>query len=109
MLIHDMRRIGNNILVLRKKIGLTQAELAEKAGLADRTYADIERGNVNMRIETLLKICDALHVTPDCILTDDDTSLDIIASDITKRFDSCGEGEKRTALALLDLYLRSVK
>ena len=44
MLILDLREIGNRLLAVRKRAGLTQAELAEKAGLADRTYADIERG-----------------------------------------------------------------
>ena len=61
MLIHDFQAIGNKLLTIRKKVGLTQAEVAEAAGLADRTYADIERGFVNMRIETILRICDALH------------------------------------------------
>lgn len=60
MLIHDLRQIGNRLLTLRKDRGLTQAELAEKAGLADRTYADIERGTVNMRVMTLLQICDTI-------------------------------------------------
>jgi len=45
MLLYDIRKIGNKLLECRKMTGLTQAELAEKAGLADRTYADIERGN----------------------------------------------------------------
>ena len=53
MLIFDTRKIGNNLLSVRKKAGLTQAEVAEAAGLSDRTYADIERGSVNMKIETV--------------------------------------------------------
>lgn len=53
MLVFDKRAIGNKLLVIRKKIGLTQAEVAEAAGLSDRTYADIERGSVNMRTETI--------------------------------------------------------
>ena len=56
MLIFDRRTIGNRLLAMRKKRGLTQAEVAELAGLSDRTYADIERGTVNMRLETLLHI-----------------------------------------------------
>lgn len=64
MLIFDMRAIGNKLLAIRKKTGLTQAEVAEAAGLSDRTYADIERDSVNMRTETNLKICEALHITP---------------------------------------------
>ena len=80
MLISDMRKIGNKILELRRRTGLTQAEIAEKAGIADRTYADIERGNVNMRIETLLKICEALNATPDDILTEENNPMKYIAS-----------------------------
>ena len=61
MLVFDFGTIGNKLLSIRKKAGLTQSEVAEKANLSDRTYADIERGTVNMRIETILKICEALH------------------------------------------------
>ena len=52
-------------------MGMTQAEVAESSGLSDRTYANIERGTANMRVESLLNICRALHITPDTILTDD--------------------------------------
>lgn len=45
--------------------GMAQAEVAEAAGLSSRTYADIERRTVNMRVETILHICEALHITPD--------------------------------------------
>ena len=64
MLIFDTIQIGNKLLQFRKKSGLTQAEVAEAAGLSDRTYADIERGTVNMKIETVLRICGALKITP---------------------------------------------
>ena len=57
MLLFDMMTIGNRLLAARKRLGMTQAEVAERAGLSDRTYADIERGGVNMRIETFLRIC----------------------------------------------------
>ena len=75
MLIYDLNVIGNRLYALRKRMGMTQTELAEAAGLSDRAYADIERGSVNMRIETVLKICEALHITPDEILTEDSSSL----------------------------------
>ena len=39
MLIQDFRMIGNRLLAIRKRAGLTQAEVAELAGLADRTNA----------------------------------------------------------------------
>lgn len=108
MLIHNMRTIGNKMLELRKKAGFTQAELAEKAGLSDRTYADIERGNVNMRIETLLRICDALHITPDAILTEENASLQATQEEIMEKYAACTEKDKQVALALMDIYLSSI-
>ena len=63
MLISDLNLIGENLYHFRKKCGLTQSEVAELAELSDRTYADIERGNTNMRIDTLIKICSALKIT----------------------------------------------
>ena len=75
MLVWDLHEIGNKLLAIRKKYGMTQSEVAESAGLSYRTYADIERGTVNMRLETVFRICDALHITPDEILTKDDEEL----------------------------------
>ena len=61
MIISDFHVIGNKLLQFRKKVHLTQIEVAELAGLSDRTYADIERGNVNMRLDTLLRICTRIY------------------------------------------------
>ena len=107
MLLYDLNEIGNRLHAIRKKLGLTQSEVSERAGLSDRTYADIERGTVNMRVETLLKICDALYITLDEILTSDETPL-IESQD--KLFDLLLERspkDRETALTLLAVYLKS--
>ena len=108
MLIFDLRAIGNKLLTVRKRMGMTQAEVAEAAGLSDRTYADIERGSVNMRIETVLKICDALHITPDEILTSENTALSRRQDELIERLNACSEKDKSTALQLLEVYLHSL-
>ena len=108
MLIQDFRAIGNRLLAIRKKAGLTQAELAERAGLADRTDADIERGTANMRIDTLQRICGALHITPDEILTKAPDSLSDKREELLKRLEQCTSHEQETAMTLLEVYLRSV-
>lgn len=108
MLIYDSRRIGNKLLAFRKRMGMTQAEVAEAAGLADRTYADIERGTANMRTETLLHICQALHVTPDEILTEENEAVHMRQGDLIKRLDACSPKDKETALNILSAYLQSL-
>lgn len=108
MLIFDFRTIGNKLLTIRKKAGLTQNEVAEVANLSDRTYADIERGTVNMRIETVLKICDALHITPDVVLTEDNPNLSTKQTELFAELDRCTVQQKETALELLSIYLKSL-
>ncbi len=108
MLIMDFHMIGNKLLAIRKKNGFTQAEIAEAAGLSDRTYADIERGTVNMRIETLLKICNALHITPDDVLTEENISLAVQQADLIYQLELCSHKERETALRLLSVYLHSL-
>ena len=108
MLVFDLFSIGNRLLKIRKRMGMTQAEVAESAGLSDRTYADIERGTVNMRTETLLKICEVLHITPDEILTEESSSLTAREEEILSKLNACNPKDKETALNLLSVYLKSL-
>ena len=48
----------------RKKIGLTQAELADKAGIGRSTLAQYEAGDRNPKTDALEKIAQALDMTP---------------------------------------------
>ena len=102
MLIFDSRKIGNKLLAFRKRMGLTQAEVA------DRTYADIERGTVNMRIDTILKICEVLHITPDEILTEDSPSNTSRSEELWMRLKACSPKDQETALSILAVYLESL-
>ena len=108
MLIFDLNTIGNKLLAIRKRAGLTQAEVAEAAGLSDRTYADIERGSVNMRTETMLRICNVLHITPDEVLTEENSSLTSKQAELWERLNACNPKDKETALQLLSVYLQSL-
>jgi len=108
MLIFELTKIGNRLYTFRKRLGLTQAEVAEGAELSTRTYADIERGSVNMRIETILKICQVLHITPDEVLTADNSSVSAQQEELWQRLHQCTPLEKETALKLLAVYLDSL-
>lgn len=56
------KRLGERIEKLRKEKGLTQEELAEKAGLHRAYFWDIEQGR-NISIKTAYVIAKALGVT----------------------------------------------
>ena len=105
MLIHDLRQIGNRLLALRKDRGLTQMELAEKAGLADRTYADIERGTVNMRMSTLVKICEALNIRPNDLLLSYEQPSDVDQDATIERLKNCPPSTREALTWILKLFL----
>ncbi len=109
MLITDIHAIGNKLYSFRKAAGKTQEELAEAASVSNRTYADIERGKKNMRVETLLKICAALSITPDDILTEEPEGLMIKYDNILEELKNRSEDIKETALDMISVYLNSIK
>jgi transcriptional regulator with XRE-family HTH domain len=55
--------IGKNLKDARFRAGLTQAELAEKAGTTQTTVARIERDAVQPEVTTIRKLAAALGVT----------------------------------------------
>lgn len=107
-MIFDMIAVGNRFLAIRKRMGLTQAEVAERAELSGRTYADIERGTVNMRLETFLRICRALQTTPDEILITEDNPYSTCQEELLDRINRCAPKERETAMKLLSVYLQSL-
>ena len=108
MLLSSLCDIGNRLFLIRKKQGLTQAEVAELSGLSERTYAEIERGVVNMRIKSLLQICEALHVTPNEILTGEPEEKFLPLEETFARLTACQPKDRETALRLLSVYLQSL-
>lgn len=107
MIVQDLREIGNKLYDIRKSKGMSRLEVAEYAGLSDRTYADIERGSVNMRLTTLLSICAALNITPDEILTAQDPAAPDYDT-LLQRLSHCSPKEVQTTLNLLSIYLDSI-
>lgn len=57
--------IANNIKFLRKRVGLTQNELAAKIGKVPVTVSDYEKGKTVPPIEIALKLCDIFQITLD--------------------------------------------
>ncbi len=55
--------LGQTVLQSRKQLGLTQPQLALAAGVGVRFIVDLEAGKPTIRLETLLKVLQALGGT----------------------------------------------
>lgn len=67
-----LKTIGENTRKYRTRAGLTQAELAEKVGVGTSFISRVERGQKRMRIETLLLVAAAMHISVDLLLCQED-------------------------------------
>ena len=56
--------IAGNIKIERRKLCITQGQLAERAGLSLDTIKSVEHGRRAMSLDTYLKIVQALNTTP---------------------------------------------
>ena len=60
---NDLKEIGRRIRNIRNNVSMSQSELAYEIG-TDKAYVSrIERGEVNIGVLLLKKICTALKVT----------------------------------------------
>lgn len=56
--------IGKNIVTIREARGITQKELAARAGMSVSRLRDVEHGRANSCINILVRIAAALSVHP---------------------------------------------
>nr|AAK57192.1 putative transcriptional repressor [Stigmatella aurantiaca] len=61
-------QIGSAARDARTHLGLTQAEVAEKLGIAHMVYSRLERGKMLPSVPTLLRMCAVLHISADDLL-----------------------------------------
>lgn len=71
------RRLAESIVAWRKLKGLTQAQLADRAGIGLTTLARLEKGEGGASLENLFKVLRALGVLENVL-----TALDPYESDV---------------------------
>lgn len=74
-----LNEMGRRIAERRKSMGLSQEHLAELADVSPQLLSTAERGTKALRPENLLKICGALDVSADYLLTGEVTEKDLSA------------------------------
>jgi transcriptional regulator with XRE-family HTH domain len=106
----DYNLLGERVTALRKKKGLTQSKLAERAEISNNYVSNIENHHSIPSLETLLKICDALETTPnDLILNINTESVNYSNSDILELLNQCSPIEKRYIKSFIKVFLSERK
>ncbi len=73
-----LQYIGANIRCLREELGYSQEDFAKVAGMERSYYGRIERGQQNMSMLILAKLCLSLQCNPACVIPDYFTMKELI-------------------------------
>ena len=79
----DYKKLGKRIREERRRLNLTQAQLAEAVDISDTYMGAIERGERSLTLDTLVRLVNRLGVTVDFLLSDSVTDAD---SNIIEQF-----------------------
>lgn len=95
----DYKKLGKRIREERKRLNLTQAELAEAIDISDTYMGAIERGERSLTLDTLVRLVNRLGVTVDYMLAD---SVSGSESNIMEQFKQIIDGQpaERRQMAL---------
>ena len=102
----DYSAVGKRISLIRKNRGMTQEQLAEKAELPIFIFSHIENSRSIPSLETLMKLCSALDITPDEVLLGTKQDMEnYLQLDIQKKLILCTPKERRMVSRFIDLLL----
>lgn len=101
---NDALKINEKLKELRRAKGLSMNELAHYSGIAQSTLSAIEAGRSSPTVDTLIRVCRVLGVSPASLFEDEgvtDTGETLAGPllDILKRLEL---DERKLLIALLD-------
>jgi transcriptional regulator with XRE-family HTH domain len=100
---------GDNMMLIRKKNGFSQAALGKAIGTSGDVIGRYERGDIKPSIEVVTKIADTLEVSVDYLIGKTDLQLDNEAVQRLVDISKLPSENKNYVLGLIDMALRDFK
>jgi transcriptional regulator with XRE-family HTH domain len=98
----DYKKLGERIREERRRLNLTQAQLAEAIDISDTYMGAIERGERSLTLDTLVRLVNRLGVTVDYLLSDSVPDTDSNIMEQFKQITDCQPLErKQMAISVL--------
>lgn len=101
--------LGDNMMLLRKKKGLSQADLGKLIGTSGDVIGRYERGDIKPSIEVVTNIAEALGVSIDYLVGKTKIVMDKETVDRLEDISELPEEKKNYVFGLIDMALRDFK
>jgi transcriptional regulator with XRE-family HTH domain len=101
----DNQAIGERIRDEREKLRLTREKFAEMLGLSPLYIGQLERGERQMSLDTLVKVSDYLHISTDYLIYGSTPENEIKKSRIITLLNKCSKNELSFIESIIILIL----
>ena len=99
-----LKEMGQRIMLRRKSLHMTQEDLAEKLGVSSQMISNLELGKKAIRPDNLARVCDALGLSADFVLTGVHTKTAV--DEIAEKLSALTEEELRMIREMVDYMNR---
>lgn len=103
--------LGEKISKIKKLKKMSQVELAEQTGISRDAISKYERGEVSPSVDYAKRIADALGVSLDYLVSDNEQE-DIVDVEMLKRLrdiEALPQNEKEKIISVMDALIRDFK
>jgi len=101
--------LGQRIREQRKEKGWTIEQFAERVDLSANYVGDLERGVKIPKLETFIRIVEALDVPADVLIRDSAAPASYVADDeLNRNLSRLTPGQKKAATDILNAYIDNI-
>lgn len=104
-MIIDYKEIGKRMARRRKELGLKQYQLCEMIDVNYKYVSNLETGRSAPSLEVIMRLCEALNVTPDYLLLGADIDGALKDKEITDKVDKLSDEGKKLLSGIIDVLL----
>lgn len=101
----DYKEIGKRMAARRKELGLKQYQLCEMIDVNYKYVSNLETGRSAPSLEVIMRLCEALNVTPDYLLLGADIDGALKNKEITDKVDKLSDEGKKLLSGIIDVLL----
>lgn len=106
---YDRAVVGLRLRKRRKQLGWSRGYVAEKIGIVEKYYADIERGTCGMSIETMLALAQLYHFSLDEFIYGPKKQEKLGETFLEDQLKELSPQEKEYCAELIYLFVRGMK
>lgn len=107
---YDRAAVGKRLKDRRQQLEWSRKYVADRVGLVEKYYADIERGTCGMSVETLIALASLYGFTIDGLIYGVRGGIEIFTQDsaLLEKLEALSPGMQNTCRQMLNLFISGV-